>query len=113
MADSRTASIRYLRKIQKTVYIQQKVIYFLLSISFAFGATYLLVTPELDKAQIYILFLLFLSIGLWTTEAIPPFAVGLTFLSFWFLRLEVFTERLILRMQRRSFRNMFKHGQTV
>lgn len=67
MADSRTASIRYLRKIQKTVYIQQKVIYFLLSVTFAFGATYLLVTPELDKAQIYILFLLFLSIGLWTT----------------------------------------------
>lgn len=82
MADSRTASIRYLRKIQKTVYIQQKVIYFLLSVTFAFGATYLLVTPELDKAQIYILFLLFLSIGLWITEAIPPFAVGLLIFVF-------------------------------
>ena len=82
MADSRTASIRYLRKIQKTVYIQQKVIYFLLSVTFAFRATYLLVTPELDKAQIYILFLLFLSIGLWTTEAIPPFAVGLLIFVF-------------------------------
>lgn len=82
MADSRTASIRYLHKIQKTVYIQQKVIYFLLSVTFAFGATYLLVTPKLDKAQIYILFLLFLSIGLWITEAIPPFAVELLIFVF-------------------------------
>lgn len=41
-----------------------------------------MVTPEPDKAQIYILFLLFLSIGLWTTEAIPPFAVGLLIFVF-------------------------------
>lgn len=82
MADSRTASNRYLHKIQKIVDIQQKVIYFLLSITFAFAATYLLVTPELDKAQVYILFLLFLSIGLWATEAIPPFAVGLLIFVF-------------------------------
>jgi sodium-dependent dicarboxylate transporter 2/3/5 len=58
------------------------VIYFLLSITFAFAATYLLVTPELDKAQMYTLFLLFLSIGLWATEAIPPFAVGLLIFVF-------------------------------
>jgi sodium-dependent dicarboxylate transporter 2/3/5 len=82
MSDSRSASKRYLHKIQKIVDIQQKVIYFLLSITFAFAATYLLVTPELDKAQVYILFLLFLSIGLWATEAIPPFAVGLLIFVF-------------------------------
>jgi sodium-dependent dicarboxylate transporter 2/3/5 len=82
MSDSRTASKRYLHKIQKIVDIQQKVIYFLLSITFAFAATYLLVTPELDKAQMYTLFLLFLSIGLWATEAIPPFAVGLLIFVF-------------------------------
>jgi sodium-dependent dicarboxylate transporter 2/3/5 len=40
------------------------------------------VTPELDKAQMYTLFLLFLSIGLWATEAIPPFAVGLLIFVF-------------------------------
>lgn len=82
MSDSRSASKRYLHKIQKIVDIQQKVIYFLLSITFAFAATYLLVSPELDKAQVYILFLLFLSIGLWATEAIPPFAVGLLIFVF-------------------------------
>jgi len=82
MADSRTASKRYMFKIQRVVDIQQKIIYFLLSIIFAFGLTYLLVNPNLDKAQIYVLFLLFLSIGLWITEAVPPFTVGLLIFGF-------------------------------
>ena len=82
MADSRTASKRYMFKIQRVVDIQQKIIYFLLSIIFAFGFTYLLVNPDLDKAQIYVLFLLFLSIGLWITEAVPPFTVGLLIFGF-------------------------------
>ena len=62
---------------QQVVDIQQKIIYFLISVIVAFGLTYYLNTPDLDKAQIYVLFLLFLSIGLWITEAVPPFAVGL------------------------------------
>lgn len=82
MADSRTASMRYLKKFQHVVDIQQKIIYFLLSIIFAFVLTYWLNTPELDQAQIYVLFLLFLSIGLWVTEAVPPFAVGLLIFGF-------------------------------
>jgi len=82
MADSRTASMRYLNKFQHVVDIQQKVIFFLLSIIFAFGITYFLSNPELDKAQTYVLFLLFLSIGLWITEAVPPFAVGLLIFGF-------------------------------
>ncbi len=82
MADSRTASKRYMYKIQQVVDIQQKIIYFLLSIIVAFGFTYLLVNPELDKAQIYVMFLLFLSIGLWITEAVPPFTVGLLIFGF-------------------------------
>ena len=65
MADSRTASMRYLKKYQHVVDIQQKIINFLLSIILAGGLTYWLNTPELDTAQIYVLFLLFLSIGLW------------------------------------------------
>jgi sodium-dependent dicarboxylate transporter 2/3/5 len=82
MADSRTASKRYMHKFQQVVDIQQKIIYFLLSVIIAFALTYYLDTPELDKAQIYVLFLLFLSIGLWVTEAIPPFAVGLLIFGF-------------------------------
>lgn len=82
MADSRTASQRYMHKIQHIVDIQQKVIFFLLSVLFAFGITYALASPELDDAQIYVLFLLFLSIGLWITEAVPPFTVGLLIFGF-------------------------------
>lgn len=82
MADSRTASKRHMYKIQRVVDIQQKIIYFLISIIFAFGLTYLLTSPELDKAQLYVMFLLFLSIGLWITEAVPPFTVGLLIFGF-------------------------------
>lgn len=82
MADSRTASHRYIYKYQRIVDIQQKIIYFLVSIIFAFGLTYALVNPELDRAQIYVMFLLFLSIGLWVTEAVPPFTVGLLIFGF-------------------------------
>ena len=82
MADSRTASKRYMYKIQQVVDIQQKIIYFLISIIFAFGFTYMLANPALDKAQIYVMFLLFLSIGLWITEAVPPFTVGLLIFGF-------------------------------
>ena len=82
MADSRTASKRYLQKFQKVVDIQQRVIYFLLSIIIAFSLTYWLNGPEIDTAQLYVLFLLFLSIGLWVTEAVPPFAVGLLIFGF-------------------------------
>ena len=82
MADSRTASMRYLKKFQHVVDIQQKIIYFLLSIIFAFVLTYWINSPELDQSQVYVLFLLFLSIGLWVTEAVPPFAVGLLIFGF-------------------------------
>ena len=82
MADSRTASMRYLKKFQHVVDIQQRVIYFLLSIIFAFVLTYWINSPELDQAQVYVLFLLFLSIGLWVSEAVPPFAVGLLIFGF-------------------------------
>lgn len=82
MADSRTASERYLSKIQKIVDIQQKVIYFLLSIIIAFALTYFIGGDALDQAQSYVLFLLFLSMGLWITEAVPPFTVGLLIFGF-------------------------------
>jgi sodium-dependent dicarboxylate transporter 2/3/5 len=74
--------MRYLKKFQHVVDIQQKIIYFLLSIIFAFVLTYWINSPELDQAQVYVLFLLFLSIGLWVTEAVPPFAVGLLIFGF-------------------------------
>ncbi|MBT8263870.1 MAG: hypothetical protein KJN75_00895, partial [Muriicola sp.] len=82
MADSRAVSLKLMSHIQKVVDVQSKIIYFLLSIIFSFGITYLISEPGLDKAQLYVLFLLFLAIGLWVTEAIPPFAVGLMIFGF-------------------------------
>lgn len=82
MGDSRIASNKIIRDNEDILGIQQKVIYFLLSVIFAFGLTYWLSSPELGQDQIYVLFLLFFSIGLWVTEAIPPFAVGLFIVGF-------------------------------
>ncbi len=82
MADSRTASLKLLPDIQKVVDIQSKIIYFLLSIILAFALSYALYEPTMDQAQVYVLFLLFLAVGLWITEAIPPFAVGLLVFGF-------------------------------
>jgi sodium-dependent dicarboxylate transporter 2/3/5 len=82
MSESRSASRRYYDKIQKVVDIQTKVIYFLICIIFAFGITYFLNNDDLNTPQVYVLFLLFLSIGLWLSEAVPPFAVGLMIFGF-------------------------------
>lgn len=82
MADSRHYSLQILSRIQKVVDIQRKIIYFLLSAILAFGLTYWLYEPELNMAQVYVLFILFLAIGLWVTEAIPPFATGLFVFGF-------------------------------
>ncbi len=82
MADSRTASIKILSEIQKVVDVQSKIIYFLLSIIAASAFTYLLWDPALDLSQLYVMFVLFLAIGLWVSEAIPPFAVGLLVFGF-------------------------------
>ncbi len=82
MADSRSASQRYMHRIQKVVDIQRRVIYFLIGIILSFGLTYLIATPELSRDQVYVLFLLFLAISLWVTEAVPPFTVGLLIFGF-------------------------------
>ena len=74
--------MRYIKNFQHVVDIQQKVIYFLLSVIVAFALTYWINSPDLDQAQVYVLFLLFLSVGLWVTEAVPPFAVGLLIFGF-------------------------------
>lgn len=69
-------------KVHQIVDFQQKIIYLLGSIIFAFGITYFLANPDLRTDQIYVLFLLFLSIALWVTEAVPPFTVGLLIFGF-------------------------------
>lgn len=61
--------------------------YFMASMLAAFLLTMLIKGPGFTQSQNYVLFLLFFSIGLWLTEAIPPFAVGLFIMAYLFFTL--------------------------
>jgi len=54
----------------KSVYL------FLVSFAIAIVLTRLLKEPGFSDSEVYVIFLLFFSIGLWITEAIPAFAPG-------------------------------------
>ncbi|RMF04428.1 MAG: DASS family sodium-coupled anion symporter [Bacteroidetes bacterium] len=85
MADSRRASIRKIKNVndlRRVLTYQTQVIYFLLSLLVAILCTYWLRSPDFTPAQDYVLFLLFFSVGLWVTEAIPPFAVGILIVGY-------------------------------
>lgn len=62
-------------------------LYFIVSMLAAFLLTRLVGGPGFTQSQNYVLFLLFFSIGLWLTEAIPPFAVGLFIIAYLFFTL--------------------------
>jgi sodium-dependent dicarboxylate transporter 2/3/5 len=59
-----------------------KGLYFLLSIFLAGVLTWFVREPSYTAAQTYVVFLLFLSVGLWLTEAVPPFSVGLLIIAY-------------------------------
>ena len=82
MADSRRASNLQMRRMERRIATQNDIIAFLLSIIVSFVLTYFLREPDHTVPQIYVLFLLFFSVGLWITEAIPPFAVGIMIVGF-------------------------------
>ena len=46
------------------------------SLAAALALTWLVREPVFTAAQTQVLFLLFFSVGLWFTEAVPPFSVG-------------------------------------
>jgi sodium-dependent dicarboxylate transporter 2/3/5 len=56
--------------------------YFFGSLAAALALTWLLKKPDFTASQLYVLFLLFFAIGLWLTEAIPPFAVALFIMAY-------------------------------
>ena len=62
--------------------MKKKTIFFVLSLAVALLLTFVVKEPQFTDSQNYVLFLLFFSIGLWLTEAIPPFSVGLFILAF-------------------------------
>jgi len=82
MADSRNYSLKQLTKIQLKVARQSRTIMFLMSVLISILLVFALRDPEFSKTQDYVLFLLFFAIGLWVTEAIPPFAVGILIVGF-------------------------------
>ncbi len=82
MADSRRASNLQLKSLERKVAVQGDVIAFLLSLITAFLLTYFLRQPDFTVPQVYVMFLLFFAVGLWVTEAIPPFAVGIMIIGF-------------------------------
>jgi sodium-dependent dicarboxylate transporter 2/3/5 len=62
--------------------MQKRTIAFIICLVIAIVLTYLIKEPQFGDSQVYVLFLLFFSIGLWFTEAIPAFSVGLFILAF-------------------------------
>src|SRR5688572_21524795 len=61
---------------------RKSLYYFIGSFAVALGLTWLLQEPQFTDSQLYTLFLLFFAVGLWITEAIPPFAVGIFILAY-------------------------------
>jgi sodium-dependent dicarboxylate transporter 2/3/5 len=55
---------------------------FLASLVVALAITWLIREPGFSQSQVYVLFLLFFSVGLWLTEAIPAYAVSLLIMAF-------------------------------
>ncbi|MCU0918564.1 MAG: DASS family sodium-coupled anion symporter [Planctomycetes bacterium] len=60
----------------------KKSLQFIISLIAALGLAWILREPSFSQAQTYVLFLLCFSIGLWLTEAVPPFAVGLLIIAY-------------------------------
>ncbi|MBF6608878.1 MAG: DASS family sodium-coupled anion symporter [Flavobacterium sp.] len=81
MSDSRNYS-RKRTRIEFRAERQSRVIFFLMSALAAIVLTLVLRDESFSQTQDSVLFLMFFAIGLWITEAIPPFAVGILIVGF-------------------------------
>jgi sodium-dependent dicarboxylate transporter 2/3/5 len=61
---------------------RKNTVYFLVSLVAAIGLTLVVREASFTDSQNYVLFLVFFAIGLWVTEAVPPFAVGLFIMAY-------------------------------
>ncbi len=82
MSDSRNYSIKQLAKMEQKVARQSRTILFLTILIVAYVLMYFLSAPTFTVTQQSVLFILFFAIGLWITEAVPPFAVGILIVGF-------------------------------
>ncbi|HEY6504546.1 MAG TPA: SLC13 family permease [Chitinophagaceae bacterium] len=55
---------------------------FLLSLMVALLLTFLIKEPSFTTTQVYVLFLLFFAMGLWFSEAVPPFSVSIFIIAY-------------------------------
>jgi len=78
--DSRRAAFRhYQKKAFKHLFNTST---FLGNVIIALGILYFIEFPDAPPEMNYVLFLLILAVGLWLTEAIPPFAVGIFVIAY-------------------------------
>lgn len=84
--DSRRYSKKIIGKINQKISEkfrwQSRSLQFILSFLIALGLTYLIKGPGFSEGQTSVLFILLFAIGLWVTEAIPPFAVGILIIGY-------------------------------
>ena len=67
----------------KTMNSQTKsFVYFLFSFIAALLLTLLIKEPSFTTTQVYVLFLLFFAMGLWFSEAVPPFSVSIFIIAY-------------------------------
>jgi sodium-dependent dicarboxylate transporter 2/3/5 len=78
--DSRRAAFRHYR--QKAFHYLFNTSTFIGNVVIALGIIYFIDIPDAPPEMNYVLFLLILAIGLWLTEAIPPFAVGIFIIAY-------------------------------
>jgi sodium-dependent dicarboxylate transporter 2/3/5 len=57
-------------------------VYFLLSFIIALLLTLIIKEPSFTTTQVYVLFLLFFAMGLWFSEAVPPFSVSIFIIAY-------------------------------
>ncbi len=70
------------KKLVKRVNWQSRSLQFILSFLVALGLNFLLQDGSLSDGQSSVLFILLFAVGLWVTEAIPPFAVGILIIGY-------------------------------
>ena len=84
--DSRRYSKKIIGKINDTISKQlnwqSRSLQFLLCFLLALGLTYFIKGQDFTEGQTSVLFILLFAIGLWATEAIPPFAVGILIIGY-------------------------------
>ena len=78
--DSRYAARRLIAKFRWQFHTNLAL--FLGSLAVALALTHFLAEPGFTDSATYTVFILFFALGLWLSEAIPPFAVGLLIMGY-------------------------------